>query len=233
MTRNLLIGTLAIGFALSLSYTNVSAQQGTTGQTGGNTGGFGTGTQGTTGQGTTGQTTGSATGSAAGVTNDFSQQQQTGLRDNLSAADAVFGQNTQEPAGFVGGPGENLTNTFALVEGGTGGASGIGNLIRQLGNLQQGQVSRGRRVIRAPLRLGFTVSKPADSTISERFERRITRLPAFEDLDGVEAVLEDGTLTLTGTVRTSEDRDKLGRVALLEPGVFRVNNQLEFSGEGQ
>jgi osmotically-inducible protein OsmY len=70
------------------------------------------------------------------------------------------------------------------------------------------------------------VTKPSDETVASTFESRLLKLPVYKDHAEVVATLENRTLTLTGTVQTQNERKMVERLALLEPGVSRVNNQL-------
>ena len=198
-------------------------------------GGFGTGSLGTgslgtgsTGTGSTNSGSGTGGGSGPGATGDFQLQSDTGLSQLQQNAAA-----NQAQAGFVGGPNADAQNaTFSIANpnatGGNNAISMIDGFFRQLNalNSNAGNVRTSRRVIRAPLRVGFAVSRPSNAVVASRFMERFGKNPILREVGEVEATLEDETMTLTGYVRSDEERVMVEQQALLEPGVARVNNQL-------
>lgn len=212
-----------VGLSLDLSAQGQGGGQ----DTGGNT------QTGIPGVNATGQDTGgTASGGVSGdINSQFQQQTQTGLQENLDAAANTF-QDTRQEGGFIGANADSQTDIFGRA-GQTGGGNfgGIDMIFRSLANMNQSAgEARGtqnqRRTIRAPLRLGFAVSKPDAEAVANQFEERILQLPVYQEHANVVARLQERTLTLTGTVQTQEERVMVERLALLEPGVYRVNNQL-------
>lgn len=218
MRQKLSIATVVLCGALGFSQA-AQAQQ-----TGQDTGNFG-------------QTNGSTATSAdqtGGINGDINQQfeqaTQTGLQENLGAADAIF-TDTRNEGGFIGASSENQTNNLFSRAGEVGGGGNRTlDFLRALGTLNQNageaRTTQRRRTLRAPLRLGFTVTKPADEVVASSFESRLLQLPVYKDHASVVATLENRILTLEGTVQTQDERKMVERLALLEPGVSRVNNQL-------
>jgi hypothetical protein len=75
-------------------------------------------------------------------------------------------------------------------------------------------------------------ASPSDSPTSlVRFNQRVGLLPALRAYEAVEVVAVGRTAVLRGTVANAQQRDLLARLALLEPGVSAVQNELVVSGE--
>lgn len=156
-----------------------------------------------------------------------------------SAANQSFGTGSPFGTGTFGGVG-GFANPAALGRTGLGGLGftqlGRGTLgglgqPGQLGQFNQlgGQANlmgRTQQQMPIPVRLGFPAvrSRPSDAAL--RFQTRLTRIPALAHLTGVQAVVEGSTVVLQGTVPTEHDREVLERVALLEPGIAVVRNEL-------
>jgi hyperosmotically inducible periplasmic protein len=66
--------------------------------------------------------------------------------------------------------------------------------------------------------------KPADKTLDERIESRI-QADAILKKDDIKVSVDEGVVTLTGTVGSEAQRTKATRLATIQ-GVARVNNQL-------
>jgi hypothetical protein len=106
-----------------------------------------------------------------------------------------------------------------LGGGGQGGRSNLGNQARrQTQNFAQYKTN----VTFAP-KTGSPIESPATSgPIVATIEQSFTALPQ----SGIRVNVEDGTVVLRGTVATASDRRVAERMAKLEPGVDRVQNEL-------
>jgi osmotically-inducible protein OsmY len=80
--------------------------------------------------------------------------------------------------------------------------------------------------------IGFEVSPRPANVISARFEKRLTSIPRLKILTPVKVTMEKETAVLRGTVARERDRDLIARLALLEPGISNVRNQLIVAPEG-
>ena len=69
-----------------------------------------------------------------------------------------------------------------------------------------------------------TAAKPADSTIDDRIESRISKDSTLKNYK-VDVSVDNGIVTLTGAVPTQAARDRAARLATVT-GVARVDNQL-------
>jgi hypothetical protein len=83
--------------------------------------------------------------------------------------------------------------------------------------------------IRARVRLGFSVPKPAPAQLAQvgsQLAARMERSSWLQTRSPVEVAIEGQTATLRGVVATEHDRVLAARLAKLEPGVRRVENLL-------
>jgi hypothetical protein len=212
----------------------VSAQQGYT---------SGNGTSGT------GRTSGTSSGSStAGAASTLSSAQGYGLDSRFTgsgfsrfttgssamgqttagagaATSGAFGQSaTSSQSGGQNRFG-NLGNMGGMGFGGMGGMMGFRNMF---GNNSQTNQQTGK--VRTHMRLAFdrpTQSQTAGMA-SARFSGVVKRVLEREDVGGgqVTVLMEGSTAVLTGTVATEHARDVLGNLAMLEPGIGDVRNEL-------
>jgi osmotically-inducible protein OsmY len=95
-----------------------------------------------------------------------------------------------------------------------------------------GGTAAGRRStsteIRARLQVGFslpaTASGPAQ--VSNTLVQRLSRSPRVQAVSPIEVLVQGQTATLQGIVATDYDRALAAQIALLEPGIFQVRNEL-------
>jgi hypothetical protein len=190
--------------------------------------------------GTTGQASG-ANSMGMGTTG-----MPTGMTSGLGTTG--FATSTQ-PGGFVGASSQNTTNVrsmqgtgalgAATALGGRGATNGLQGLFSQIGrslqnsfNTQQGQrglTQRGQGTqtqIRIPLRVGFQQQTVVPARFSAKLSERFTRLPALQRLGPIEVLMEGRTAVLRGNVATEADRELAQGLAMLEPEVLQVRNEL-------
>ena len=112
------------------------------------------------------------------------------------------------------------------------GLQGLGNMFSSLGrnnsfgNNQNGQRSNARAQLRIPIRIGFQ-SKPVASTrVMTEFQTRLTKLPALTGVGKIQVALEGSTAVLRGTVATEGDKQLAADLAMLEPAIADVRNEL-------
>ncbi|MFN0020537.1 MAG: BON domain-containing protein [Pirellulaceae bacterium] len=99
--------------------------------------------------------------------------------------------------------------------------------MNQGGNFnQQGGRNAARSTIRIPLRIGFS-PKPVSTTVfTSKFENRITKLSGLSAIGPIRVTMDGSTAVLQGVVASEEDRQLAEGVALLEPEVDSVRNEL-------
>jgi hypothetical protein len=179
---------------------------------------------------------------------------------NLGGADAMLSNRAQQSNGFIGRSSEDMQRFIGAAaaqqgQGQNGGRMqgtnfGGGGRNQQFG----GQMGRGQqqgmngqfgemfdnqsaeqlqnqRRFRTKLSLGFAPPPKLAATFSSASSIRLTRSLERSVGTGVQAQLADATVVLTGTVPTSTERMLAEQLALLEPGVGRVQNDLVVAGE--
>lgn len=215
---------------------------------GGTTGGSGTTTNSSgglsqsNGTGTSNNSTGgiSLGGSSSAGTNSTggfafdSQQTQTGQTGQAAGATGFVGAN-QATGGFVGAA-TPTTGNFGSAggSGGLGGAGGLSGLFSSQGFSSQlgrsglgGTGSSTRAQVRTPIKLGFAYSGTSGEQASAMLEQRLAKIPVVHMSGAQIAVSMEGrTAVLVGTVATDREKALAGRLALLEPGISDVRNEL-------
>jgi hypothetical protein len=202
---------------------------------------FGNGNSGTSGSGS------SRTG---GGTSEIANQANLGLQ-GLAAPNQTGGGRISDSAlinqpqqnSFVGRGGANgaqqgfvgVDQAATGQQGGLGGANPFGALFGgqgqggQLFNFimpQQGQQQQNARIFRMQLDVGFEPPKLAASTVNDRVQKSLNRSLPAGIRPGVEIEIVDRTAVLRGVVPTAHDRAVAEQLALLEPGISRVTNEL-------
>jgi hypothetical protein len=179
-------------------------------------------------------------------TSTFGNSSSSSQGGQASAALEQTGQISSEAAidrgtGFVGG---DSSDTFNLRSAPTSGAStgasgrsmsgmsgmsgrgGTGGRGGQTGLNNNNTRNRGRTALRIPFRLGFEMPRVPAPVLRASVQRRIAKLPGLEAGNKVVVVIEKDTAVLQGTVTNSDQGDLLAGLMLLEPGVYKVRNEL-------
>ena len=205
------------------------AQQGATGgQTGGQAAGAASSLSATQGYGLDSRFMGSGIGaytagsSAMGTTTAGARAGTAGFGQSVTggAAGGNFGRT-----GGIGGIGG-----FGGLGGvgGLGGIGGMGGFGRNMFGQQQQTGQTGNKVIRTRAKLGFTPRMAAVASVSASYGRVIKRVLERGDYGkGTVNISMDGQVAvLKGTVDSDHARDVAERLALLEPGISEVRNEL-------
>ncbi len=130
----------------------------------------------------------------------------------------------------LGGFGTSGLGGFGGGLGGLGGFGGIGGFggrgFNQQGALNQGQTGfGGRSTLRTGIRVGFDYPISA-SSISTAASKNLANIPQLQLKSPVEVQMSGRKAILRGVVATESDRDLAERLALLEPGISEVQNEL-------
>ena len=178
---------------------------------------------------------------------------QLGNLDSLGAGmttgDERFLQSNRQVGQFVGGAFQgvgSLRNQPGLAGAAaatTGAGTGMGqtgmmggmNPFSPMGALMAAgmanNLSRQRRPLRMPITIGIE-STPAllaaaePAHVGDRIQRKFVRIPQVRGSGSVKVEMEGKIAVLQGEVKTQRDRDLIGRMLLLEPGVSDVRNEL-------
>ena len=151
-----------------------------------------------------------------------------------SSAGGTTGQRSA--TGFVGADSSDAVNLRSAQQAGgaatrrTSTAQGLQNIFQQFsqGNFntqQRAQQSRAQPNIRISLNMGFEPA-PASPAQMEAFSQRLLRLPGIRFVGPVESELVGRTAVLRGTVASQADRELAEALALMEPDVRDVRNEL-------
>jgi hypothetical protein len=127
----------------------------------------------------------------------------------------------------------NLTGSLTgLGRGGFGGGlGGFGGGFGNQFNTGQNNNTAGAQQLRVPVRIDFETGRISATDVSLKFARRLTKIPAL-DLKAPVAVKMDGrTAVLQGVVSSDRQRDLIARLALVEPGISSVRNELTIDSE--
>jgi hypothetical protein len=136
--------------------------------------------------------------------------------------------------GFVGADTADAVN-LRSQQGTTGTrrtstAQGLQNIFQQFSqgnfnNQQQSQQNRAQPNIRITLNMGFQPAAAAPGQM-EAFSQRLQKLPGIRFVGPVESELVGRTAVLRGTVASEADRELAEALALMEPDVRDVRNEL-------
>lgn len=123
---------------------------------------------------------------------------------------------------FGGGVNDAVNSPFG------GGAGGGGR--QGLGGVTDNGVTITRRSIRARLRPQFYAPRRSGDQVLDQFNRHFYRQPTARNVTGQFAIkIENRTAFLNGTIQSKQDMDKLVRQLRLQPGVYKIVNNLKVS----
>jgi len=94
---------------------------------------------------------------------------------------------------------------------------------------QQNRGGQQKQQVRVSIKLGFTpkAAGVAHSTAATtKLQTRLTKLPNLPMKSPVKVTLEEGEVVLRGTVATESDRELVEGLAMMEPGIEAVRNEL-------
>lgn len=188
--------------------------------------------------GGTGLVVGNGGGGGARGINQLGAGGNQGVSFGGQGAQTGRGVGGQATTNFGGG----LNNALGGLAG-LGGQGGLGN--QRLGGqagLQGGTGQQGAfgtanqaQPVRAAMVIGFAVpAMPSRSApqLSIQLARRFSQVPQIQARSPVQVEMTGRTVVLRGSVTTAHGRDLAERLALLEPGVERVVNELAIEPAG-
>ncbi len=166
--------------------------------------------------------------STPGTSGTESAQQNIAL-ESRTLAPAV--QTQQVRGAFVGADTAD-TGNFRSLQSGPSRAGGAN--FAQLGNLfaqgmqsinQNNNQGRSQTPVRISLKLGFA-PQPVSTTQVTAFETRLTKLPGIQFVGPAQVTMEGRTAVLRGTVASEDSRQLAEALAMMEPAVQNVRNEL-------
>jgi hypothetical protein len=147
----------------------------------------------------------------------------------------TYPTNLAQQPNYYTPPASSGTPGYAGTGNSSGGAfpgdeSELGGLfgVTRFDNSAAGS-GAGRMVVRRPavsLQLGFTAPPALASDATARIQKTIVSTPALAAGSKIDAVMEGSTLVLRGTVPGDHEKQLARMIALLEPGVAEVRNEL-------
>jgi hypothetical protein len=139
---------------------------------------------------------------------------------------------TQQRGAFVGADTSDTTNARSLQGSNArratpnNGLAQLQNLFAQgLQNVNQGNKAASQVQIPVALKLGFAPQPVAPARV-QSFQTRLTKLPSIRFVGPASVTLEGRTAVLRGTVASEEDRELAAALAMMEPDVKDVRNEL-------
>jgi osmotically-inducible protein OsmY len=136
-------------------------------------------------------------------------------------------RDSRQPGQFVGADSADTSAFYSQMQGNQGG-SGLQELLRGAAQREfQNQDGGGgsRNPLRPRLTLGFR-PEINYAQVSTQMTTRLAKLPNLAILDPVTVSIAGRTAILRGRVATEHDRQMVAQIALLEPGVSAVQNDL-------
>ena len=140
------------------------------------------------------------------------------------SGDERFLRENRQPGAFVGADTADAVNLRSQMQGQQ--QQNFGNLFQNLFGNTNIQNQNPRTQLRIPISLGFAPRPIATGQVATTFTARLTRLPEFHATGPVEVTMEGRTAVLRGTVASEADRELAEDLAMLEPAVRAVRNEL-------
>jgi hypothetical protein len=114
-----------------------------------------------------------------------------------------------------------------------GGLGGLGGLGSQFGNTNRNSTNSTTTQLRIPMQVAPNpaVAGRVRNVVSTQFTERVTKLPGLQTSGVTMTAAEGRKAVLRGKVASTEQADLLGRLALLEPGISNVQNELTIDPE--
>lgn len=242
MRQRILVALTVLAAIWGLANSQGLAQD--TGNQGGGQGGFDFGNQSDFGNVFGGNTGDGGSGDFSIGDDPFGLQRDVEITENVRFENGFVGVTTgdldgegsEQSVGFVGQRsgedfGGGINNSLTLgSSGNTGAGARAGN---QAGGFVGGGTSLyfevQRRGIRARLRPAFAFVPRIDNRLAAtQFVSRLDRLPATQEMEKSFSIqISNRTAVITGTVGSVAERDQIERQLRLEPGIYRINNQLQ------
>jgi osmotically-inducible protein OsmY len=203
---------------------------------------------------------GQANGMGQGFGIGNGQQQQSGAQVSGSEwfvpgnrqAGQFVGSDSADASNFIGA----FSQTTGMAQGGRGGnqfganqfgggnqmgANGQRNNRQQGGRQGQNQQngnSRNGRQNRSPMLRTYvadfqaaSIPSVSSSNVGQRLANQLSTSRSVKAIGPVQVTMAGRTAVLQGTVATEQDRDLAARMAMLEPGVSQVRNELQIGSE--
>lgn len=142
------------------------------------------------------------------------------IRGNRRPGDFV-GRDARERKGFVGTQqGGQSRRARPVVTGRVQGAPDANRTASHPG-------AHGSGPAEPRLSVAFPVTPPTGEEVAASLARQLQASPGFQATSRIEVSVEDGRATLRGEVASARDRTLAEQLALFEPGIDSVRNELK------
>lgn len=141
------------------------------------------------------------------------------------SGDERFLRENRQPGAFVGADTGDAVNLRSQMQGQVQ-QQNFGNLFQNLFGNANIQNQNPRTQLRIPIKLGFAPRPIPTTQVAVTFTARLTRLPEFHATGPIEVTMEGRTAVLRGKVASEADRQLAEDLAMLEPAVRAVRNEL-------
>lgn len=165
------------------------------------------------------------------------------LGAGMTTGNERYLQQNRQAGQFVGGGFQGVGSLRG--QPGLGGAAaamtGLGTGMGQFGMMNPmsslyaasmlNNLSRQRRPLRMPVSSGIEptpalIAAAEPAHVGQRVQSKLVRIPQVRGAGSVNVAMEGQVAVLQGEVKSQRDRDLIGRMLLLEPGVSDVRNEL-------
>lgn len=170
-----------------------------------------------------------STSSTSGTSTSGTSTSGTSTSDNLL-------RSSRGAANFVGADANDNRNFLGYTDTSSSSSSNTGlrrsTTSRTNANSTQrtsygtGRNRQSAEMIRPTLQVGFDYRDPSSQALTPKLASHLAKAPFLHNLPPIDVVVNQGTVTLKGVVRTEHDRILVEQLVLQEPGVRQVENQL-------
>ena len=149
---------------------------------------------------------------------------------------SLYSAQQRSQAGFIGADNSESGNLRSMQGMQQGQANAFQNAFSQFArqNLQRNQnqnqnQQQNKKQLRIAIKaeIATTTAASTPTSLGRQFETRLTKLPGLDAQNAIHVKMEERTAVLTGSVVSDRDRRLVEGLALLEPGISAVRNELE------
>jgi hypothetical protein len=179
-------------------------------------------------------------GGGAGGTAGGGAPSGLGLQNQQAAGQITgnerFLRQNQQPGNFIGSDSGEARNFIGAMSGLLGNRNGMGN--QQFGNNRgrnnqnQNRNNRNNRAERVPFKLSYVADfAPSQAAITPaaaaKLGQQLSKSKRLTASGPIQVELQGQTVILRGVVGSNHERDLAAQMAMLEPGVANIQNDLQ------
>lgn len=147
-----------------------------------------------------------------------------------------FLRSNRQGAGFIGVDMRDRRRFIGVRPATATGTRPVSPSVQIERALPQGQAAAPARrragMYEPPLEIGFDYAGPMRQEVSVALAQHLRSSPALDPANRIEVLVEGTTATLRGEVASERDRALAEQLALFEPGVYAVRNELRIRAPG-